>query len=674
MIYIISVYFFTLLVRLLLSYTIYTNSFFNIAGHPLSIFTPDAALYGHYAQLLLASKPHLTDVHLLEYILYYLVKYTPFTLDQVILYLPAFLSSLVVVPVMLIMRLYSKSNLEVLFSGVLAGVGYGYYSRTYLGYCDTDILNIVLPMFILYSMLFIVKRERYNYILLTLLGNVFYIFWYHSSLVLVVTMNFLFILYLLVKSFKKAQSYKMALLVILSIVKIYFLYKTALFVILFVGLKYLKISYKYYIGFFLSVFILALTRINLSEFIINAQRYIFKTDELHIENFDFIAPMQLVSEATNIGIMELAHLVSGNIFLFILSLFGYILLTYKHREMLLALPMLLLGLLSFKAGVRFHIYAVPIMVIGYIYFIHFFIPKLQLKKYFSLFLFFVMLVPALYANYSSLVYWNTQVARPVFFPEQVKALQDLKERAKKGSYAVAWWDYGWPIWYYSDLDTMIDNGRHHADNYTVSNIFMSNSQRFSHNAIHYFYDTFAKKNRDAILQGLKKYKSISKLFAHIDAMQINKDETIDKYIILPIQMSKLLYTIYIYANIDPLTGKKLSNHIFRQYTIRKETKNFIYFNSNVKLDKSKSLLIQNKKSTFIKKFVQIAFFGTKKMKRVTDFSKDGLILVKLLNNYFVMDDYFYNSTLTQLLFLNKYDKRYFEPFYEGETISIYKVK
>ena len=66
--------------------------------------------------------------------------------------------------------------------------------------------------------------------------------------------------------------------------------------------------------------------------------------------------------------------------------------------------------------------------------------------------------------------------------------------------------YGWPILYYSGLNTMIDNGIHHSDNYTVAKILLSHSQKFTHHASHYFYDLFATNKKEAIVQALEKTK------------------------------------------------------------------------------------------------------------------------------------------------------------------------
>lgn len=665
----------TISLRLFLAYETSDSLLHTLDGEFLSILTPDASLYGYYAKLLLADLPHNSDVYLIEYVIYFLVKITPFSLDQILYFLPAFLSSLVVIPTMLLSKLFINSKQAIISIGLIVGVGYGYYSRTYLGYCDTDMLNLFFPMLILYGMVISIRKNSYQYALVVVSANILYLSWYHASLPLVYAMNGLFIVYGLVFHFKHTQIYKISILLAISIIKIALVYKLVILSILFVGFRYIKLDYRYFLSSFVAVFLVAIYKIDISQFLFHANRYIFKSQTFNTNGFDFVSPMQFVAEAGNQSVFAMAHLISGNIILFTLSIFGYILLVSRHKEMLLALPMLVLGLLSMEAGVRFHIYAVGVMSISYIYLVYYLTLKFRMKKLLASLTLSIMFMPTIYQNYQSLNYWNTKVAMPVFYPEQVKILQELEKLKSKNAYAVTWWDYGWPVRYYSGLNTMIDNGRHHADNFTVANILISPSQKFSHHAINYFYNTFAKdNNNDAILQALQKEKSIKKLFQQITSNQLNPKEKVEKYIILPMQMTKLVYTIFTYANIDPQTGKKISSHIFRSYSKIKENTNYIYFNKNTILDKRKSILVKGKNKILIKRFTQIAFRGNKKMKRVANISNVGLNLVKFANRYYVMDDYFYNSTLVQLMLFNNYDKKYFEPIYEGQTIAVYKVK
>ncbi len=79
-------------------------------------------------------------------------KITPFSLETIIFYMPAVISSLVVIPIILIARLYNQS-LWGFFAALLGSIAWSYYNRTMIGYYDTDMFSAMAPMFILYFLM-----------------------------------------------------------------------------------------------------------------------------------------------------------------------------------------------------------------------------------------------------------------------------------------------------------------------------------------------------------------------------------------------------------------------------------------------------------------------------------------------------------------------------------------
>ena len=79
-------------------------------------------------------------------------KITPFSLETVVLYMPTVISSLVVIPIILISRLYGQS-LWGFFAALLGSIAWSYYNRTMTGYYDTDMFSAMAPMFILYFLM-----------------------------------------------------------------------------------------------------------------------------------------------------------------------------------------------------------------------------------------------------------------------------------------------------------------------------------------------------------------------------------------------------------------------------------------------------------------------------------------------------------------------------------------
>lgn len=661
------------LLRLLLAIQTYDSPLHTINGNFISILSPDPALYGYYATLLLEGLPHTSDISMIEYVIYYLVKFTPFSLDFVMYFSPSFFASLVAIPVILILKLYIKSQSLLLFSGIISTIGYGYYSRTYLGYFDTDVLNVFFPMMIVYSMILVIKKLDYRYAGLGVFFNISYLFWYHSSEPLVYAMNGFFVLFSLIFFIKKSELYKVSILFGLSIIKIAFFHKIVCLLVLFIGFYFVRLNYRYFLGLFILAVIGVLYKIDLGTFAFHIDRYLFKSESFQSSYFKFLAPMQLVGEAQAITFNNLVSYISGNIVIFSLSLMGYVIFIIRHKEFLLTLPLLGIGILSMQAGIRFHIYAVPVLVMSFFYLVYFVTTQLKYNYAKYIFIILALLYP-LYENYKSIEFWNTKIARPVLFPEQIKALDIMTKQSSKKDYIVTWWDYGWPLWYYTGMKTMIDNGRHHEDNFTVAKILMSQNQTFAHNAIHHFYDLYSKKPKRAIIQALKKEKDPSKLFAKLENPNMIHTKNVEKYLFLPVQMTRLIYTIFTFANVDPNTGKKLPQKLFLENEFKSEDKNFITLTNNIKIDKNKATIRQGGKIYPIKKFYHIIHKKNQKLLKEIVAHSQGFHVLNYEGKYYIMDDYFFNTLFVQLMFFNNYDSKYFEPIYTGRGVAIYKVK
>lgn len=659
--------------RLILALQTDNLPLFTYHHHFISILSPDPALYGYYASLLLKGLPHTSDVSMIEYLIYALVKFTPLSLDFVMYFAPAVIASFIAIPVILILNFYTKSSLILFFAGLTSAIGYGYYSRTYLGYFDTDVLNLFFPMMILYSMILVIKKLDYRYALFGVVFNIGYLFWYHSSEPIAYALNGFFILFCLLFFLKQSELYKVSILFGISIIKVVFFYKIVALAIAFVGFYFVRLDYRYFLGLFIIALIGVLYKINLHIFAIDLHRYFFKSNLLDNSHYKFLAPMQLVAEAQGEKFGQIVKLISGNIFIFIVSIIGYLLFVARHKEFLLSLPLLVLGIMSIKAGVRFHIYGVPILILGYFYLLYSITTQLKSQYTKNIFILLALIYPS-YENYKSIEFWNTKVARPVLYPEQLKALNILKKQATPKDYLVTWWDYGWPLWYYTSMKTMIDNGRHHEDNYTVATILMSQNQTFAYNAIELFYDLYSKRQSPAIIQALKQDKDPTKLFKLLENPKMKHKKYVDKYLVLPLQMTKLIYTIFTFANIDPKTGEKLPQKLFFEYTKLGETKRYILLDKGVKIDKQKALIIQGKLKIPIKKFDHIIFRNNQKLLKEIPVYPKGLNLIDYAGKYYAMDDYFYHTLFIQLMFFNNYDKRYFKPVYTGTSIEIYKLK
>ncbi|XPV68794.1 MAG: STT3 domain-containing protein [Halarcobacter sp.] len=98
----------------------------------------------------------------------FLVQILPFSFESIIFYMPIFFSSLIVIPLILLAKNFNKIEFGFI-SALLASISWSYYNRTMVGYYDTDMLNIVFPTFLLWSLVLALKQKKINiYYLLVL--------------------------------------------------------------------------------------------------------------------------------------------------------------------------------------------------------------------------------------------------------------------------------------------------------------------------------------------------------------------------------------------------------------------------------------------------------------------------------------------------------------------------
>ena len=111
---------------------------------------------------------------------YLLASLLPVSFETLIFYMPAFLGSLIVIPMILIGQNLKLPEVGFL-AALLASIDVSYYNRTMVGYYDTDMLNIVLPVFLLWSLILAIRTQEEKYLLITALEIIAYRWWYPQS-------------------------------------------------------------------------------------------------------------------------------------------------------------------------------------------------------------------------------------------------------------------------------------------------------------------------------------------------------------------------------------------------------------------------------------------------------------------------------------------------------------
>jgi len=618
----------------------------------------------------------------------------PFSFETIILFMPVFLSSLIVIPIILIAK--DLKNLEMgLIAALLASVAWSYYNRTMIGYYDTDMLNIVLPMFLLWSIIWAIDTKKDIFLFITALDVLVYRWWYPQSYALEFSFFGLILAYTLVFDRKNTYNYKLLAIMMFAMINIDGFIRLALVLIVFAFFK--KEKFDKYIYYVLATAIMAfLVTGGLNPIYIQLKNYVFK-DAILIGkdglNLHFYSVMQTVREAGQIPFETFANRISGHTITFVVSMLGYIYLLYRHKIMLFSLPLVGLGFLASVGGLRFTIYAVPILAFGVAFLITEISSKMPTSrmKYLSMILFTLAI---LFPNYKHIDSYRVPT---VFNTNEVKVLEQLQSKANREDYVISWWDYGYPLRYYSDIKTLVDGGKHSGSvNFPVSYILthsQTEAAKMARLDVEYTERAFKIQEANQELNESKKIK----LFSNIEEMtkeygfddtndflfSLKSDiklptKTRDIYFYLPYRMLDIYPTVTIFSNLNLMNGVQNKAPFFFVSRNFKENATNIQLANNVSLNKKDFTIAIGQNKMPIRRFVKTAY--TKEMRfeksiQLMDLSSNlTLIFMSSYNTFLIVDEKTYNSLYIQLMILEEYDKNLFEKVLTNPHSKIYKLK
>lgn len=626
---------------------------------------------------------------------YIFAKILPFSFESIIFYMPAFLSSLIVIPVILIS--YSFKRLDVGFvAALLSSIAWSYYNRTMVGYYDTDMLNIVIPIFLLWSLVWAINSNQDKFLLITALDILIYRWWYPQSYSLEFAFFGLILFYTLVFDRKNLYNFKLLAIMLFAMMMADGLVRLPIVVALYFIFKNEKFDkYVYYI---LGLGVIAFFATGGFDPIwAQLKGYVFR-ESINVSDkglgLHFLTVTQTIREAGNISINTFADRISGNIVTLVLSMAGYLWLSYRYRIMLLALPLIGLGFLALNSGLRFTIYAIVPMAFG----IAFIIAEIANR------------MPSYFLQYSTIFIGSVLVLLPnivhvkeykiptVFNKNEVVLLNDLKKKASREDYVIGWWDYGYPLRYYSDVFTLIDGGKHNGSvNFPVSYMLTKPQEAAARMArLDVEYDVRAHKISEE--NGTKSEQNQTKLFSNIEEM--TKDagfndtndfltalengtvtlpkKTRDVYFYLPYRMTSIYPTITMFSNLDLMSGDKFNKPIYYMLSAVKEDARFIYLQGGVAISKTDASVRFGNETAGINRFVKTWYDKDNRLqtdiKRFNTMSNLNIIFMASFGQFLIVDEATYNSLYIQLFVLENYDKNLFEAVETTPYAKIYKLK
>ncbi len=333
---------------------------------------------------------------------YGLSKITGYSLETFFVLVPPITSVLFIFPLYFWLRKFAP--IHIFLGGAILGIfNLIYFNRTTLGRLDTDsmILFFIFLMFIFLTKAVYEKEKSYFWIVISsIIFNIF-MWWYYKPI-----FSLFFIL-----------SLGLGLLFARESIKSIF-YKTSLFILLTNPIFFINSIFKYTIGYFKGYLLKEATQ---------------------------ILPFSVTTSITELQPVNFSHLVTyttDNPFTVIIAFIGLILLFYRHfRYMIIALPILFIGLTTFLAGNRFIIYLAPFlgMGLGYAFYLFFELLKkrypnlIRVSSVISIILVVFFSFPAqrLYAN-----------PHPIVGQKVWNDFKKIKPLLQENSYIWTWWDYG----------------------------------------------------------------------------------------------------------------------------------------------------------------------------------------------------------------------------------------
>lgn len=454
LIYMALVYTFGVLVRLMVLQNVWGVESLWYEGRILPIWSDDAGLYGYYAKQILGGMSFpLEGDYLLSYLIASIVQVTGVHIDWVMLLLPAFLAPLVSLPILILG--HKLQILKFAFYASLIGViGINYYTRSYLGYLDTDTINLFLSYLLVVGMVIVSTSKDLRYAVISIVALVLLAHFYHSAKSLIAGILAINLLMVVLFYTKNHRLYQLLLLLFIAFVlalKVHFLLALIVPTALIWLLRHPMmeaIDYRYYLGLFALGIVGVLGFANMGSIYARAIDYFTLNSLVSVGEYRISNVLATVGENQQRGIFDIFNNFVGIGIYVVVALVGFGLLVKHKREFIFFIPLLLLGLLSFKIGIRFTMYAELVLAMG-------FVSLLYLLKKEDLIHIGVALGMVVMAF--NILRVNSFIKPKYFYASDLKLLHTLK--IKSNDRVISWWDYGWPLWYYlGSKNTYIDNG------------------------------------------------------------------------------------------------------------------------------------------------------------------------------------------------------------------------
>ncbi|WP_309496408.1 STT3 domain-containing protein, partial [Sulfurovum sp.] len=551
----------------------------------------------------------------------------------------------------------------------------------------TDMFSAMAPMFILYFLMKSTMDFTPRAALYAAIAIALYPFFYDGGKSIVYAMGIIYALYMMFYHRYDRTTYISMVLVFVALVPFPFLIapwsyliKIAVVIILYFVLTKSSVEQKKLMIASGILFLLFMYFGNVFGLIIAKVSSYISTGTAS-EGLHFYGVKQTIREAGKIPFETFANRISGSQVGVIVSFIGYIFLVVKHRAFILALPLIGIGAFALWGGLRFTVYAVPVAAMSAIYLFHVITTSISNKKSIYIIAMTILTASMLYPNIMHIVGYKVPT---VLNKAEVQDLARLDEIATDKDYTLTWWDYGYPVWFYSNTNTIIDGGKHQNDNFIISKIMQTTSSDLAINLSRLAVETYVDSNYSNIADTMFKNGKEDQLDPNILLSELENNtydlptKTRDIYLYLPYRMLSIFPTVAVFGNLDLTTGQAERKIVFYPTQAVSNKDGLIAFRNGITFDAKSGKVMLGKQKMNVKNFIVTQ---NTKQGRVHLQSQlyhvDGeyaIVYMKSYNTFVVMDVETFNSTYVQMFMLEKYDKNLFELVVSSPYSKIYKLK
>ena len=615
------------------------------------------------------------------YTSYFLVKFTPMSLETAILYAPSIVSSLVVIPIIFTGKLI-KLPWVGFFAALLGSIAWSYYNRTMTGYYDTDMFSVLLQFTTLYLFLLTLYNKDSKTVLFLAISLLIYPLFYPQGLSLIYAIFMLWVLYQLIFQRDKPNSYLFIAIASIALWNVFIFIKLIIISLLFLSINKIeeKLNIKKLFYFALGSIFLFFLFGNVFGLILGKIAG-YMDRGVTEEGLHFYQVIQTVREAGSISWETVANRIIGGFIPLTISIIGYMLLVVKHKQFLIALPLIGVGIFAHWAGLRFTVYAVPVAAFSAIY-LFWIVSEKFIKNKVAQYSFFVILTVAiLYPNITHIIGYKVPT---VLNKTEVMDLVKLNKISNPKDYTLAWWDYGYPLWYYSNTSTLIDGAKHHNDNFIISKILQTFSPQLAANLSRLAVETYVDSNYSIVTNKIFKNGETDQVDPNLLLSELESNtyklppKSRDIYLYLPYRMLNIFPTVSVFGNLDLTTGKKERNIIFYPTSISKNKDGVLTFANGITFNSKEGTVNIGNQTVPLRYFIATEMTNSNDIKLQTQaYSQNAELVLVYMKSYgrvILMDKQIFNSTYIQMFILGKYDKDLFELVVSSPYSRIYKLK